>query len=67
MKFEFDLRQKLDLAIVISGLILVVSAAFLRFFNYLFTPKEFEKFTLILIPESLIFSGLIIYKIWRLL
>ena len=66
MKFEFNLNNKLDLAIVISAFILVLTGAFLRFFKYFFTPLTLEKITLILIPESIIFLILIAYKIWRM-
>ncbi len=66
MKFKFDLKDKLDLAIIITFIIWVITGAFLRFFKYFFTPVELEKITLILIPETLILLGLILYKIWRL-
>ena len=67
MKFKFDLKNRLDLAIVITAIIWVMTGAFLRFFKYFFTPIELEKITMILIPETLILLGLILYKIWRLL
>jgi len=67
MKFKFDLKNRLDLAILIMTIIWVVTGAFLRFFQYFFKPIETEKLTLILIPETLILLGLIAYKIWRLL
>ncbi len=66
MKFKFDLKNRLDLATVIAAVVLVMTGAFLRFFKYFFTPSELEKITMILIPEILILSGLIIYKIWRI-
>ena len=66
MKFKFDLKNKLDLTILIVAIIWVVTGAFLRFFKYFFTPIELEKITLILIPETLILLGLIAYKIWRM-
>ncbi len=66
MKFKFDLKNKLDLAILITGIIWILTGAFLRFFKYFFTPIEIEKMTLVLIPETLIFLGLIVYKIWRM-
>jgi len=66
MKFEFNLNNKLDLAIAISAFILVLTGAFLRFFKYFFTPLTLEKITLILIPESIIFLILTAYKIWRM-
>ncbi len=66
MKFKFDLKNKLDLAIVISGMILVLTGAFLRFFKYFFEPITLEKVTYALIPETLIFLGLLAYKIWRI-
>ena len=66
MKFKFDLKNKLDLAIVISGIVLVMTGAFLRFFKYFFEPEKLEKITLLLIPEILIFLGLLAYKIWRI-
>jgi len=66
MKFKFDLKNRLDLAILIVAIIWVFTGAFLRFFKYFFTPLELEKITLILIPETLILLGLIAYKIWRM-
>ena len=66
MKIKFDLKDRLDLAIVIFTVIWVCTGAFLRFFKYLFTPEVLEKTTLILIPETLILLGLIAYKIWRI-
>jgi len=66
MKFKFDLKNKLDLSILICAIIWVLTGAFLRFFKYFFTPVELEKITLILIPETIMFLGLIIYKIWRI-
>ena len=66
MKFRFDLKNKLDLAIVIIAIIWIITGAFLRFFKYFFTPIELQKITLILIPETLILLGLILYKIWRM-
>jgi len=64
-KFNFDLKNRLDLAIVISAAILVTTGAFLRFFKYLFTPLALEKATLILIPETLILVILLAIKLWR--
>ena len=66
MKFQFDLKNRLDLAILIVAIVWVFTGAFLRFFKYFFTPIELEKITLILIPETLILLGLIAYKIWRM-
>jgi len=66
MKIKFDLKNRLDLAIVIFTIIWILSGAFLRFFKYFFTPEVLEKITLILIPETLILLGLIAYKIWRI-
>jgi len=66
MKFRFDLKNRLDLAIVVSAATVVLTGAFLRFFKYFFEPVTLEKITYVLIPEILIFSGLIIYKIWRI-
>ncbi len=66
MKFKFDLKDRLDLTILITFIIWVMTGAFLRFFKYFFTPIELEKITLILIPETLILLGLIAYKIWRM-
>ncbi len=66
MKFKFDLKDRLDLTILITFIIWVMTGAFLRFFKYFFTPLELEKITLILIPETLILLGLIAYKIWRM-
>ena len=66
MKFKFDLKNRIDLAILITAIIWVVTGAFLRFFKYFFSPLELEKITLILIPETLILLGLIAYKIWRM-
>ncbi len=63
---KFDLKNRLDLAILIVAIIWVITGAFLRFFKYFFTPLELEKITLILIPETLILLGLIAYKIWRM-
>jgi multisubunit Na+/H+ antiporter MnhB subunit len=62
---NFSLNNKLDLAIVISLVILVLTGAFLRFFKYFFTPLALEKATLILIPETLISAILIAIKFWR--
>jgi len=64
-KFNFNLKNKLDLAIAISGGILVMTGAFLRFFKYLFTPLALEKATLVLIPETVVFTLLLAIKIWR--
>ena len=66
MKFKFDLKNKLDLTILIVVTIWIVTGAFLRFFKYFFTPIELQKITLILIPETLILLGLIVYKLWRM-
>jgi len=66
MKIKFDLKNKLDITIVVFAIIWVGSGAFLRFFKYFFTPEVVEKLSLILIPETLILLGLIAYKIWRL-
>ena len=66
MKFKFDLKNRLDLLILICAIIWILTGAFLRFFKYFFTPVELEKITLILIPETLILFGLILYKIWRI-
>ena len=62
---SFDLKDKLDLAIIISIVILITTGAFLRFFKYLFTPIALEKATLILIPETFLVLGLLTYKLWR--
>jgi len=66
MKIKFDLKNKLDITIVVFAIIWILSGAFLRFFKYFFTPEVVEKLSLILIPETLILLGLIAYKIWRL-
>jgi len=66
MKFKFDLKNKLDLTILIFTIILVLTGVFLRFSKYFFIPVITEKTTLILIPETLILFGLIAYKIWRI-
>ncbi len=66
MKFKFDLKNRLDLSILICAIIWVLTGAFLRFFKYFFTPVELEKTTLILIPETIILFGLTAYKIWRI-
>ncbi len=66
MRLKFDLKNRLDLAILVAAVILVLTGAFLRFFKYFFEPITIEKITLILIPESLICLGLIAYKIWRI-
>jgi len=66
MKIKFDLKNKLDITIVIFAIMWVCNGAFLRFFKYFFTPEVVEKITLILIPETLILLGLIAYKIWRI-
>ena len=66
MKIKFNLKNRLDLTIVIFAIIWVLSGAFLRFFKYFFTPEMLEKLSLILIPETLILLGLIAYKIWRI-
>jgi hypothetical protein len=64
-KLKLSLKNKLDLAIIFSIIILITTGAFLRFFKYFFTPETLEKATLILIPESLILIILIAIKIWR--
>ena len=64
--FKFDLNNKLDLAIILSAVLLVSTGAFLRFFKYLFTPLMLERVTFILIPEAIILAGLILIKIWRI-
>jgi len=66
MKFKFDLKNRVDVAILIAAIILIFTGAFLRFFKYFFTPTELQKITLVLIPETLILLGLIVYKIWRI-
>ena len=66
MKIKFDLKNKLDLSILICAIIWVLTGAFLRFFKYFFTPVTLEKITMILIPETIILLGLITYKIWRI-
>jgi len=66
MKFKIDLKNKIDLAIIISGIILITTGAFLRFFKYFLTPVTLTNLTMILIPEFLVFLGLIVYKIWRI-
>jgi len=65
LKFKFDLKNRLDLSIIVSGTILVVTGAFLRFFKYFFAPLTLEKLTLILIPEFLIFVILIAIKLLK--
>jgi len=65
LKFRFDLKNRLDLSIAISGIILVITGAFLRFFKYFFAPLTLEKLTLILIPEFLIFVILIAIKLLK--
>ncbi|WP_457560043.1 hypothetical protein [Caminibacter sp.] len=64
-KFRFDLKNRLDLAIAISGGILLLTGAFLRFFKYFFTPIALEKATLILIPKAIVFAILLTIKLWR--
>ena len=66
MKIKFNLKNRLDLSILICALIWVLTGAFLRFFKYFFTPVELKKITFILIPETIILLGLITYKIWRI-
>ncbi len=66
MRIKFDLKNRLDLAILIAMIIWILTGAFLRFFKYFFEPITIEKITLILIPESLILLDLIAYKIWRI-
>ncbi|MEO1959100.1 MAG: hypothetical protein ABGX23_06065 [Nautiliaceae bacterium] len=51
---KLNLKNRLDLLILISGGILVISGAFLRFFKYLFTPYTLTSLTYILIPETII-------------
>jgi len=63
---KFNLKNTLDLSILIFALIWIFTGTFLRFFKYFFTPIELEKITLILIPETIILLGLIAYKIWRI-
>ena len=65
MKIDFNLKNRLDLAIIIALIILVTTGAFLRFFKYLFTPTALEKVTLILIPETIILFFLFAIKLWR--
>jgi hypothetical protein len=62
---NFDLKNKLDLAIIIATVILVTTGAFLRFFKYLLTPESLERFTFLLLPESIIVLILFTIKIWR--
>jgi len=65
LKFRFDLKNRLDLSIAISGIILVITGAFLRFFKYFFPPVELTEITYILVPEFIIFILLITIKIWK--
>lgn len=62
---KFDLKNRLDLLIAISGGVLVVSGAFLRFFKYLFTPSTLTSLTYILIPETIIFITLLAIKLLK--
>ena len=64
-KFSFDLKNKNDLAIIISTIILVFTGAFLRFFKYLLAPATLEKLTLVLIPETFVLILFLAIKIWR--
>jgi len=63
--FKFNLKNRLDLAILVTGIILVLTGAFLRFFKYFFPPVELTEITYILVPEFIIFILLITIKIWK--
>jgi len=62
---KFDIKNRLDLAILISAFILVLTGAFLSFFKYFFSPETLTKLTYFLIPEFFLVSILFTIKIWR--
>jgi hypothetical protein len=62
---RFDLKQKLDLFILIAAVVLVTTGAFLRFFKYLLTPETTKNITYFLIPEFVILIILVTIKLWR--
>jgi hypothetical protein len=66
MKIKFNLKNRLDLAILIAGVILLVSGAFLRFFKYMLSPPLIEQLSYVLGIEFIIFLTLLSIKIWRI-
>ncbi|QCT93837.1 hypothetical protein FE773_01165 [Caminibacter mediatlanticus TB-2] len=65
MKIDFNLKNKLDLLILLTALLWVFTGAFLRFFKYLFKPETLETLSYLLIIEFIILATLFLYKIWR--
>jgi hypothetical protein len=66
MKFRFNLKNKFDLIILIAGIILLISGAFLRFFKYLISPALTQNLSYILGIEFIIFLIILSIKIWRI-
>jgi len=62
---KFSLKNKIDLAIIASFFIIILTGAFLRFFKYFFSPETVEKMTYILIPQTALVILLLAIKIWR--
>jgi hypothetical protein len=62
---KFDLKNRIDLFLLISLIILFLTGAFLRFFKYFFSPDMTEKLTLLLIPEIILVLIIFAIKIWR--
>jgi hypothetical protein len=65
-KLKFDLKDRFDLLIIITGIILLISGAFLRFFKYLLYPTLIEKLSYFLGFEFILFLILLFIKIWRI-
>jgi hypothetical protein len=66
MKFQFNLKNKFDLTIIIAGIILLLSGAFLRFFKYIMPPTITQQFSYFLGIEFILFLILLSIKIWRI-
>lgn len=66
MKFRFNLKNKFDLIILIAGIILLISGAFLRFFKYFISPALTQNLSYILGIEFIIFLIILSIKIWRI-
>jgi hypothetical protein len=66
MKFTFDLKNKFDLTIIITGIIVLLSGGFLRFFKYMLSPTLTEQLSYLLGIEFIIFLTLLVIKIQRI-
>ena len=62
---KFDLKNRIDIYIIFSVLLLILTGTFLRYFKFLLSPVNTEKITMFLIPETVIIFTLLTYKILK--